>query len=184
MKIFCCFFLLIFSNTLLSQDTLIKSPNTKDTSHSVRKAALYSAILPGAGQIYNHLAQPKGKKNAWWKVPLIYSALGFTGYSIIKNQEFVGSLKSEYRAREKGVFEDERWVSYDNTGLITLYTQYSKKRDFAILGSLLIYGFQLADAAVEAHFVNFDISEDLSLGINPIMITKQAPGLSFTLNFR
>ena len=58
--------------------------------HSVRKAAIFSAVLPGAGQVYNHLAMPKGQKKAYWKVPIIYAGLGATGYFALKNN----SLKS------------------------------------------------------------------------------------------
>ena len=35
------------------------------------KAALLATILPGAGQIYNH---------RWWKLPLVYGALGGVVY--------------------------------------------------------------------------------------------------------
>ena len=53
--------------------------------HSVRKATIYSAVLPGLGQIYNHRAMPKGSKKAYWKVPLIYSGLGASGYFLVFN---------------------------------------------------------------------------------------------------
>ena len=71
------FFLLFisFSATAGKNDTI-----QKDTTHSVRKASILSACVPGAGQVFNHLAMPKGKKKAFWKVPLIYAGLGVTTY--------------------------------------------------------------------------------------------------------
>ena len=66
-----------------SSDSL--KPITPDTVHSVKLATIFSAVLPGAGQVYNHMAMPKGQKKAIWKVPLIYAGLGVTGYFAFKN---------------------------------------------------------------------------------------------------
>src|SRR6187402_3389487 len=70
----------------IGEDTVIKpkpaiSVNTrlpKDTTlpYSPRKAIVRSAIIPGWGQITN-------KK--YWKVPLVYGALGTTGYLFFRN---------------------------------------------------------------------------------------------------
>jgi hypothetical protein len=177
-------FLSLLSFKSWSQDTLTESSIVPDTLHSVRRASILSAVLPGAGQIYNHIGQLKGKKKGLWKVPLIYAGLGFSGYSIINNQRIVSSLKKEYRSRENGIIQDERWVSYDQTGIATLYAKYSRRRDLSLIGLILIYGLQVADAAVEAHFVNFDISEDLSLSIFPKMSDFRSVGVGFTFNFR
>lgn len=157
-----------------------------DTCHSIRKATLLSAIVPGAGQIYNHLAQPKGSKKAFWKVPLIYAALGGATYFLISNQSQVISLRKEYRFRESnnGATQNIQWSAYDTQGLLTLEAQSQNFRDFSILGLVLIYGIQVADAAVEAHFVNFDVSEDLSFRIRPWSYQTSHVGVSLSLNFR
>ncbi|MBU2019776.1 MAG: hypothetical protein KJ941_09030 [Bacteroidetes bacterium] len=182
LRLWIFFSLLSFSSW--SQDSLVETSTIPDTIHSVRKATLLSLVLPGAGQVYNYTGQAKGQKKGLWKIPLIYAGLGFTGYSIVKNQIIVSSLKTEYRSRENGVFEDERWITYDQNGIVTLYSQYSRKRDLAIMGLILVYGFQIADAAVQAHFVNFDISEDLSLSIFPKMTDFRSVRVGFTFNFR
>src|SRR5690554_7616653 len=62
----------------------------KDSTHSPKKAALLS-LVPGGGQIYNHLAMPKGKKKAFWKIPIIYAGLGATGY---RSEEHTSELQS------------------------------------------------------------------------------------------
>src|SRR6476661_7397272 len=67
----------------------IVSTNGKDTvpKHSPRKATIRSAIIPGWGQIYN-------KK--YWKVPLVYGALGTTAGIFIYNTKTYNLLKAAY----------------------------------------------------------------------------------------
>ena len=176
------FIISLMSNFSFGQsDTLVTE---KDSIHSVRKATILSAVLPGAGQVYNHFAQPKGKKKAFWKVPLIYAGLGLTGFSIIQNQSDVISLRKEYRLRESCGGTPTDWLAYDSGGLLILEQQSAGFRDYSILGFILIYGIQVADAAVEAHFVNFDISPDLSMHISPWTYQSSHAGISMSFNFR
>ena len=154
--------------------------------HSILTAVLLSTGVPGAGQIYNHTAMPKGKKKAFWKVPLIYAGLGATAYFLVSNHNEVTWLREEYRLRLglEGGKSHDRYDAYDNTGLLTLHGQYQTRRDLSVLGMSLIYLIQIADAGVEAHFVNFDISKDLSLAIEPTMVNYDTAGLRLSLNFR
>jgi hypothetical protein len=154
-----------------------------DTLHSPKKATLYSAILPGMGQVYNHINMPSGSKKAFWKVPLIYSGLGATGYFLISNQLTQRALKQEYTNRIEGNPTDPKWEAYDNSGVLTLYNQYLNRRDLSILGFAAVYLFQIVDANVEAHFVNFDVSDDLTLQIDPSLLPSLSAGLSLKLNF-
>jgi hypothetical protein len=179
------FFTILFFavfNAMAQQDSL--KAGKCDTCHSVRKATLFSTVIPGAGQIYNHFAQPKGRKKAYWKVPLIYAALGSVGFLLVSNQSDVISLRKEYRYREDNNGDRLNWIQYDSQGLLTLESQSANFRDFSILGLILIYGFQIADAAVEAHFVHFDVSEDLSFNIKPWSYQASHVGLSLSFNFR
>ncbi len=171
-----------------SQDSLVVENSIKVQDsvkpHSVKKALLLSAIVPGAGQIYNHLAMPKGKKKAFWKVPLIYAGLGVTSYYLIKNQGLQKELRLEYENRQDLLPTSADWAAYDDEGILTLYTQTVTRRDLFIMGVGIVYLFQLADAGVEAHFVNFDVSEDLSIHFDPVMMDYRTAGLRLTLNFR
>lgn len=152
--------------------------------HSIKKAVIFSACLPGSGQIYNHIAMPKGKKKAFWKVPLIYAGLGASGYMLIQNQTLKNQLKTEYSNRQDGLPGDVKWSAYDDQGVLTLYEQYLNYRDLSILAVGAVYLLQVVDAGVEAHFVNFDVSEDLSLSIEPTVMYSFDPGIKMTLNFR
>lgn len=156
----------------------------KDTVHSPKKAALLS-LIPGGGQIYNHLAMPKGKKKAFWKVPIIYAGLGFTGYKAIQNHIIQRDLKAEYLYRVE--FETpnlQKYAQYDDQGVLILFEDARRSRDLMIFAFIAVYGLNILDAYVEAHFVNFDISKDLTLSLKPRMHDFQTPGLSLSLNFR
>ncbi|MEZ4890585.1 MAG: DUF5683 domain-containing protein [Crocinitomicaceae bacterium] len=75
----------VFSQEVAPINTKKEVERDSTKQHSVKLAAILSAALPGAGQVYNHIAMPKGKKKAYWKVPLIYAGLGVTGYFAVKN---------------------------------------------------------------------------------------------------
>lgn len=141
--------------------------DTTKTIHSPRKAVLWSAVLPGAGQVYNKKA---------WKVPIIYGAGVATGYLLWFNQtRFV-------------LFRDAvRWSSQNNNAPVTLQgysysrdqltagrNSYRRTRDFSILAVALVYALQLADANVDAHLFQWDMSDNLTWRIlsgNSISIT-------------
>src|SRR5690554_7279987 len=156
----------------------------KDSTHSPKKAALLS-LVPGGGQIYNHLAMPKGKKKAFWKVPIIYAGLGATGYFAIQNHVTQKALKAEYLFREKNGYPNlSEYAAYDQQGILTLFEGARRSRDLMIFAFIAVYGLNVLDAHVEAHFVNFDVSKDLSLSLTPRMHDFHTPGLALTLNFR
>lgn len=176
------FILILSTSCLFSQ--VDSTSLSKDTTHSVKKAMIFSAILPGAGQVYNHIAMPNGKKKAFWKVPLIYAGLGSSTYFLIKNQMLQKSLKTEYNNRQNGNTLNPDWEQYDDYGVLVLYNQHLDRRDLSILAVGAIYLLQVADAGVEAHFVRFDISRDLSLNVRPTVLYNRNPGLQLSLNFR
>ncbi len=182
--LFAC--LSVYSQDTLSQlhqDSLVEQKDSIKP-HSIRTAVLLSAALPGAGQIYNHIAMPKGKKKGFWKVPLIYAGLGASGYFLISNQLKQKQLKEEYTIRLDNGIGSPEWSSYDDAGVLTLYNQHLNWRDLSILAVGTVYLLQLIDAGVEAHFVTFDVSEDLSFGLDPVLMNYDTPGLRMTLNFR
>lgn len=183
-----CFSTLLSAQQDAAADSLRADlPKDSIRPHSIRTAIILSAALPGAGQVYNHIAMPKGKKKAYWKVPLIYAALGGTTYLLINNQNTVRSLRSEYTYMENNLgehSEGSEWIGYDQSGILELHSQYQTWRDLSIVGVGLVYLLQVADAGVEAHFVNFDVSHDLSLQLNPTVLNGGTPGLSLSLKFR
>ena len=55
--------------------------------HSPVKASVYSAVLPGLGQIYNR---------KWWKLPIVYGAIGGCGYAFIWNKNKYDDYRKGY----------------------------------------------------------------------------------------
>lgn len=154
--------------------------------HPFKKAMLLSACLPGAGQVHNSINSKVGSKKAYWKVPLIYTALGTASYFLISNQLTQKSLKDEYsfRINNNNQILNPLWEPYDNQAVLTLYRQYLDWRDLSILGLAAIYFIQIADAGVEAHFLNFDVSDNLSLRVNPVLMNYKTAGIQMQMTFR
>lgn len=176
--IVCCF---VVTTSRAQLDSM--SVPVKDTAHSFKKAMIFSAVLPGAGQVYNHLAMPKGQKKAYWKVPLIYAGLGTATYFVISNNRLRSDLRDEYDQRqESGI--PAAFEEYDDAGLLQLHDMHRNRRDLAILALSVVYLLNIADAGVEAHFVHFDVSDDLSLSFRPVLLPNYTPGVGMRLHFR
>jgi len=159
-----------------------------DTLHSPKKAALMSTILPGTGQVYNHIHSEKGKHKVFWKVPLIYAGLGATLFFAAENHVIQRNLKKEYLLRVNNNTGSTTYFPefsiYDNQGILTLQQQHSRNRDLMLFAFIAVYGLNVLDAFVEAHFVEFDVSEDLTLSIRPNMQNINTPGIQLALKFR
>jgi hypothetical protein len=173
--LFLCLVTTVFTQEIEPKDT------TKH--HSVKLATILSTFVPGAGQVYNHFAMPKGQKKAFWKVPIIYAGLGASGYFLLQNNSLKNELKTEYKTREKGLLGLDKYQTYDNQAILSLYNQHLNRRDLFIVGFSILYILQIVEAAVEAHFVEFDISEDLSLKIEPVLYNYHQAGIKLCLNF-
>lgn len=158
--------------------------------HSIKKAVIFSAVVPGAGQFYNYKWTPegtKGRNNVFWKVPLYYVAIGTTGYFLIQNQMTQSSLKKEYNDRANNVPPNKLnpdWTTYDSLGILSLYDIYSTRRDLSILAFGAAYLFQVVEAGIGAHFVKFDISDDLTMHIHPVVLDNRSAGLGLSFYFR
>jgi len=167
----------------ISFSSFAQTDSTSKEKHPYKKSMLFSAIIPGAGQIRNASLSQKKIIPAYWKVPLIYGSLGTAGYFIYQNHSAQNNVKTEYNNRLDGNPPAIEWSNYDNFGLIALQKQYLNNRDLFVLLSLAIYGIQIIDAGVEAHFLKFDVSEDLSLRIQPFILQDKA-GIGFNFKFR
>mgnify|MGYP001178254763 CR=1 FL=1 len=137
-------------------------------AHSPRKAAIRSALLPGLGQIYN-------KK--YWKLPIVYGALGTCAGIFIYNLGNYKDTKFAYRVKyNMRVFRTDS-ASFVNIkdnlkplseeSLKFYRNQFRRDIDYSALVFILLWGLNVVDATVDAHLKSFDVSPDLSLRIKP-----------------
>lgn len=169
-----------------------KIKKTQDTAwlnkHSPHKASLYSAVLPGLGQAYN-------KK--YWKIPVIYAGFATFAYLItINTQEFkkykeayiwkvnydispIDSIDNEYIYKYKTADQLKRGKDY-----------YLRNVELTWIVTGIWYILNIVDAAVDAHLLDYNINEDLSLRIEPgfananMICNKPIAGLTVRLKFR
>ena len=183
-------------NTQITADTIVKSSKSiKKTNekkpHSPKTATIMSACLPGLGQVYN------GK---WWKVPIVYAGLGGLGYRASTNYSEYPSYLHAYEFKtgdlREGVTLNEHEIELANRYAESQLQTYkeSYRRDFELFTIITVawYGLNIVDACVDGHLYNYDISDDLSLSIDPYLRPTETlvpmpqyaqVGLSFKLNF-
>ncbi len=173
------------SKQLAAQDTIpdkvadssiVKSKSTFHLfpeEHSPKAAGLASAIIPGLGQAYN-------KK--YWKIPIIYAGLATAGYFIYYNYTIYSNFQEAYRLRGDGdtatnLSSFDVWYitgtetiyldGYESSQLSELSNIYRRNGDLSVIISAGIYALNIIDAVVDAHLFEFDVSDDLSLHVQP-----------------
>jgi len=148
--------------------------NAEKPVHSPHKASIYSAIMPGLGQIYN-------KK--YWKVPLVYGGFAALIYSIDWNNDYFVLYKQAYadisdddpntnsfldlNIEGNWDFTNESQVQQFATRLKNAKEVARRNRDLLIISTAAFYAINIIDATVDAHFFNFDISDDLTMNWAP-----------------
>jgi len=181
-------------NTIEPEDSNSIKPPKVLKEKSPLKASLLSTFMPGTGQIYN------GK---YWKAPIVWG--GFA--RLIWMYDFYSKKDNFYKQiliyKDRGG-SDKPLIDYvENTnnefsqfsgtqlaamtiGTVSGYSEDVRKRkQQVIIGSAVFYLFQIVDASVDAHFSTFDVSDDLTLRIQPAQFPSlpNANGLKLSFNF-
>jgi hypothetical protein len=167
---------------IMTTDTISKSDRTnqKDSlflaKHSPKKATIYSAVLPGLGQIYNR---------KYWKVPIVYAGFGGLIYGIVYNTDQYKYYKEHYV-----YMLDNNLTEWDGMTIsqAEAYKDFHKRwKNLFSLATAGFYVLQILDANVDASLINYDISEDIALVIEPAIILcdgiNNSVGLRCCLNF-
>lgn len=173
-----------------SAKAVIIAPDTakKKRIYNPKVAATRSAILPGLGQIYNR---------KYWKLPIVYGALGITGGVFFYNIKNYKDLKFAYAAKYKASLAPPLRDSTDYFKIppelvpLSLESlrfnrdQFRRNVDYSVLVFIIFWGLNVVDAAVDAHLKGFDVSPDLSLRLKPGHSEMAGTnGLSIVLTFR
>ncbi len=181
---------------------------TNDVS-SVKKATTLATICPAAGQIYN---------KSYWKVPIVLGGFASMIYIIDWNTRGYQRFKKAYRLRydyDQKVAAHNQWKEdvkndpdlpepenpasstdefkgrYSADFLKNLKNNYRRNRDLSIIATAGLYILQIVDAHVDAHLKDFDVSDDLSMRIEPAVDyafiagtgVRPVVGFNFSINF-
>lgn len=180
-----------------AKKTIVDSSKIKlKPKHDPRIATFRSAVLPGWGQIYNR---------EYWKLPIVYGALAIPAALYIYNNNYYKWTKFAYTAEYNATipnangkldstmyFQINPKVKFKyitgNDALSTYQSYrniYKRNKDYSLLWFLILWGVQVADATVFAHLKEFDVSDKLTLQINPSYLpqTKTA-GVGLVVNFK
>lgn len=178
---FAFFFSLLFIISSAKINAQSQTSVDDSLAHNPKKAALYSAILPGLGQAYN-------KK--YWKIPVVYSALGVIGYFYVDNNSNYRKYKEAYKFRTDDDQNtiDEYIGTYTDDNLKVLRDYYRRNLELTVIIGVAVYALNIIDATVDAHLFEFDVNDNLSMKIQPeishsMFGNTQIKGLKLSLKF-
>jgi hypothetical protein len=163
------------SHSVFKRDTKIFKPNSTT-------AVLYSAIVPGLGQIYNR---------KYWKLPLVYGSFIGCAYAINwNNGQYVG-YKEAFMGFGDSDEATDSWKAYVprsypqnldewtadqknrfSSALKSKKDYYRYYRDMSIIVTIGVYAVWIIDAYVDAQLFDFDVSPDLSMRAAPVIFDK------------
>ena len=179
--------LIIKNDTVILKDSAGKQVIKVDTNAKrkfiPRQATIRSAIFPGLGQIYNR---------KYWKLPLVYAAVGIPTYAFLYNMNWYKKTRDAAKMianKDTANFRDrvdpKLFVFFNSPdalgSLLNYRNEFRRDMDYSVLFILLAWGLNIVDATVDAHLKGFDISDDLSLKIKPVLLPGTTAGISFTL---
>lgn len=153
---------IVVGDSIPSQE--VKEPRV----YSPRKAAIRSAIIPGWGQVYNR---------KYWKVPIVYGALGTTAGIFVYNLKNYKDTRFAYRVKynmrvngtDSALFNQIKPIlkPLSESSLRSYRDQFRRDIDYSVLFFIAMWGLNVVDAAVDAHLKGFDVSPDLSFKLKP-----------------
>ena len=158
---------LYVSGNISVEDSLMRK---QEAEHSPSKAIMYALVLPGLGQGYNR---------KYYKIPIVWAALGGAVYAITYN-----TRKYKDAAYEYALLPDD-----NNERILRGWRRYM---ELSYIALTLVYALQVVDAYVDAQLYSWDVNENLSMrvtpSIQPLMapnsLTGQSYGLTCSFNFK
>lgn len=182
-------FLVLFGLPCLAQDTAALSVAgeialAKDTpikkakfQPDPKRAGLYSALIPGMGQLYNR---------QYWKMPIVYAAMGTTIYFVIKRNNEYQRYRKAYVSRiaSGDNSKDEFQGILSAEGIKQYQDEAKQSMDMMVVYTVIGYAAQIMEAISGAHLRNFDISKDLSMQVRPVITPINTFGVGLVLNFK
>lgn len=147
----------VFPDSIFKFNTKISIP---------KRAGLYSAILPGLGQIYN---------KQYWKTGLVAVAAGTVTYFIIDNRKNYQKYQEAYISRiDNNPATTDTFYNYSINDIDILRRGFRKYYEYSIISGTLCYLVNILDAFTSSHLKTFDMSKNISMKATPFFnIHKQ-----------
>ena len=183
--IFIAYSWLSFAQMAKETDTLIEQKeivNYKIDPLAPARAAFYSAIIPGLGQ---------AKNKKYWKIPIIYAALGTGLYFYTDNNKVYKRYRNAYKSRLAGFNDDEFYglgttPILSNEALIRAQQTLRRNKELSLLITIGLYALNILEANVDAHLLQYNV--DNNLAIKPYLEFETPEnsaqfGLTLNINF-
>lgn len=180
-------------NPAVKKDAINSTKLILDTTpkpkHNHRLATKRSALIPGWGQAYN---------KEYWKIPIVYGALAIPTVTFFYNNTWYKRSREAYdllfKASTIGATQQDtnnlknihpKLQGFSLGSLQTFRSAFRQDRDYSVLWFLVVWGLNVVDATVFGHLKNFDVSDDLSMQINPsINPINNSKGLSLSFSLK
>jgi hypothetical protein len=168
--------------SVCAQEKMVADSTTLAKPHSPTKAAIFSAVLPGLGQAYN-------KK--YWKIPIVYAGFGVLAYFAISNRNEYKKYKEAYTyvaSGDSSYIDNDYVFEYDEQQLLDGKNYHRRNMELSFILGGLWYILNIVDASVDAHFFDYDVSDDLTIRLDPVVNyqwrdPRPVSGLKLTLKF-
>lgn len=153
---------------------------TLPKNHNPKTASLL-ALIPGVGQIYNR---------RYWKLPIVYGGIGALGYFMVSNYIDYNCFGQAYLHKvdldPNTNYTCPQAPDADAASLKIYRDNSRESAEYFLLGFAFFYGLTIIDAFVDAHLMHFDISDDLSMRIQPsleynFVTQSMVPGIGLSL---
>ncbi|HSV87546.1 MAG TPA: DUF5683 domain-containing protein [Bacteroidales bacterium] len=147
------------------------------------RAAMLSAALPGLGQAYNR---------AYWKIPIIYAGFAGVAFAVNFNNTHYQTWRSAFIAKVDGNPNTiDLYPAFSDAALRRVMEFYRRNLELSYIAGVALYLLNILDANVQAHLMDFDVGEDLTMRLSPSVSafelpgagSMSAPGLKLTLRF-
>jgi hypothetical protein len=186
----CC----LLQNSFAQDTAFISKPSKHTFKAEPMRATMLAVALPGFGQIYNR---------KYLKVPFVYAGFAGVIYAIQFNgkeyniwmkayQDFTDNipetnsyLKLIRNVDPATLFEPTTYAWYKEN-MLREVDYYKKYRDLSYIGIAAWYLITILDANVDASLYNYDISNDLDIKVEPVVLPlsgQAAVGISLKVTF-
>lgn len=142
-----------------------------------KRAMWLALVIPGGGQIYNR---------KYWKLPIVYGGFVGCAYAMRWNnqmykdysQAYMDLMDNDPKTESYNQFlhlgaqiNDQNQSRYEKL-FKNRKDKYRRWRDLSFFALVGVYALSVVDAYVDASLSEFDLSDDLSLRVEPAVINN------------